>query len=193
VGDDAIKHALELTAERDLFFLHPHKTRAFLKGNATIIEEIMEENPDIKKVFIPIGGGGLASGICKYIQETGISVMPIGVEACNAAAFHRSFKEGRPIRLEAMDTIADALTLMEPDPDVFAVLYKSLEKVVTVTEVDMVHAMKILFEEFRVISEPGGAAPLAAMLKEGKEYPSAAIISGGNIYLDEFQRIVFGD
>jgi len=190
VGDDAIKHALELEAARDLFFLHPHKTQSFLKGNATIIEEIMEEKPNIKQVFIPIGGGGLASGICKYIQESGISVMPIGVEACNAPAFYRSFKEGKPVCLETMDTIADALTLMEPDPQVFDFLYKSLVKIVTVSETEIVSAMKILFEEFRVISEPGGAAPLAAMLKEGKECESVAIISGGNIYLDEFQRII---
>jgi len=191
VGDDAIAHSLEVASERDMFFLHPHKTPPFLRGNATILEEIIHENPGIAQVFIPIGGGGLASGICDYIREKGLSVKPVGVEAANAPAFYRSMMEGRPICLETMDTIADALTLMEPDPEVFERLSGSLEKVVIVSEEEIIEAMKLLFEEYRVITEPGGAAPLAAMLKEGKDVPSAAIISGGNMDLDEFQKTVF--
>jgi threonine dehydratase len=89
-----------------------------------------------------------------------------------------------------MDTIADALTLMEPDPDVFSYLYRNLEEVVTVSEEEIISAMKILFDEFRVIAEPGGAAPLAAMLKADPIVPSAAIISGGNVSLEEFQTLL---
>ena len=190
VGDDALEHSFKLAKDRDILFVHPHKTRPFLQGNATIAQEIIEANPELKQIFIPIGGGGLASGICQYIRDSGISVAPIGVEAEKAAAFYRSFKKGRPVRLEKMETIADALTLMEPDPDVFAYLYQNLEKVVTVSEENIIRAMKILYDEFRVITEPGGAAPLAAMLGENPIDPSAAIISGGNISLKEFQKIV---
>jgi len=190
VGDDALEHAFKLAKDRDILFVHPHKTRPFLEGNATIAQEIIEENPEVKQIFIPIGGGGLASGICQYIRDRGISVAAIGVEAERAAAFYQSFKEGRPVRLKKMETIADALTLMEPDPDVFAYLYQNLEKVVTVSEENIIRAMKILYDEFRVITEPGGAAPLAAMLGENPTDPSAAIISGGNISLEEFQKIV---
>jgi threonine dehydratase len=89
-----------------------------------------------------------------------------------------------------MDTIADALTLLEPDPEVFSYLYNNLERVVTVSEDEIVSSMKILFEEFRVIAEPGGAAPLAAMLKGDSEIRSAAIISGGNVSLEEFQGLM---
>ena len=190
VGDDALEHAFKLAKDRDILFVHPHKTPPFLEGNATIAQEIIEENPAVKQIFIPIGGGGLASGICQYIRDRGISVAAIGVEAERAAAFYQSFKEGRPVRLKKMETIADALTLMEPDPDVFAYLYQNLEKVVTVSEENIIRAMKILYDEFRVITEPGGAAPLAAMLGENSTDPSAAIISGGNISLLEFQKIV---
>jgi threonine dehydratase len=91
-----------------------------------------------------------------------------------------------------METIADALTLMEPDPAVFAYLHQNLEKVVTVSEKNIIRTMKILYDEFRVITEPGGAAPLAAMLGENPTDPAAAIISGGNISPAEFQRIVSG-
>jgi threonine dehydratase len=190
VGDDAIAHSVEVSKKRNILFVHPHKTPPFLQGNATVAQEIIEALPDLEQIFIPIGGGGLASGVCQYIKGKGLSVKPIAVEAENAPAFHLSFKAGRPVRLEKMDTIADALTLMEPDPEVFSYLYKNLEKVVTVSEDEIVLAMKILFEEFRVIAEPGGAAPLAAMLKGDSEIRSAAIISGGNVSLEEFQDLM---
>ncbi len=190
VGDDAVAHSIEVARERNIFFVHPHKTHPFLQGNGTIIQEIIAEIPNIKKIFIPIGGGGLASGICQYIQSRGLSVRAIGVEAEGAPAFYLSFKEGRPVRLEKMETVADALTLMEPDPEVFSYLYERLEKVVTISEKDIIRTMKTLFDEYRVIAEPGGAAPLAAMLRENSEDPSAAIISGGNISPQEFQKLI---
>jgi threonine dehydratase len=190
VGDDAIAHSVEVSRKRNILFVHPHKTPPFLQGNATIAKEIIEELPDVEQIFIPIGGGGLASGVCQYIKGKGLSVKSIGVEAENAPAFHLSFKAGRPVRLEKMDTIADALTLMEPDPEVFSYLYKNLERVVTVSEDEIVSAMKTLFEEFRVIAEPGGAAPLAAMLKGDSNMRSAAIISGGNVSFEEFQGLM---
>lgn len=190
VGDDAVVHSIELARERNISFLHPHKTQPFLQGNGTIAQEIIEEIPNVKQIFIPIGGGGLASGICQYIQSRALSVRLIGVEAEKAPAFYLSCKQGRPVRLQKMETIADALTLMEPDPEVFSYLYKNLEKVVTVSEEDIILMMKILFDEYRVITEPGGAAPLAAMLREDSENPSAAIISGGNISLEEFQKLI---
>jgi len=190
VGDDALEHSFKLAKDRDISFVHPHKTLSFLNGNETIAQEIMEENPEVKQIFIPIGGGGLASGICQYFRKSGISVAPVGVEAEMAPAFYRSFKHGRPVRLETMETIADALTLMEPDPDVFSYLYQNLEKVVTVSEKDIINSMRILYDEYRVITEPGGAAPLAAMLREDPQTSSVAIVSGGNISPEEFQKII---
>ena len=192
VGDDALEHAFKLAKDRRILFVHPHKTPPFLKGNATIAQEIVEENPGIEQIFIPIGGGGLASGVCRYISDNGLAVAPIGVEAERAPAFFQSFKQGQPVRLETMDTIADALTLMEPDPDVFAFLQQHLAGVVTVPEENIIRAMKLLFDEYHVIAEPGGAAPLAAMLSQNPQRRSAAIISGGNISLEAFHNIVSG-
>jgi threonine dehydratase len=190
VGDDAVVHAFELAKERKILFVHPHKTEPFIDGNATIVHEMIQEQPKLKKIFIPIGGGGLASGVCRYIRQKGLSIAPIGVEAEEAPAFHLSFRVGKPVRLNKMETIADALTLLEPDPEVFSFLYDNLEKVVTVSEIDIIRAMKQLHDEYRVITEPGGAAPLAAMLKEESNEPSAAIISGGNISIEEFHRLI---
>lgn len=189
VGDDAIAYALEQAEARDIYFVHPHKTSAFLDGNGTIAQEIFEDLPRVKYIFIPVGGGGLASGLCRFVRKQNLPVTLIGVEAEEAAAFYLGFKEGRPVRLTKMDTIADALTLMEPDPEVFSYLYQNLDKVVTVSEMEIIGAMKALLDEYRVIAEPGGAAALAAMLKEKTEGPAAAIISGGNISLSNFIRL----
>jgi len=189
VGDDALAHAIEVGRERGILFVHPHKTESFLQGNATIAAEIMDKIPDVRNVFIPIGGGGLASGICRYVRSRGLAVRLTGVEAEKAPAFHLSFAQGRPVRLERMETVADALTLMEPDPEVFSFLYENLDEVVTVSEEDIIRMMGILFDEFRVIVEPGGAAPLAAMLRAESKNRAAAIISGGNISLEEFERL----
>jgi threonine dehydratase len=192
VGDDAVEHAFKVARERDIFFLHPHKTPPFLQGNATIAQEIVEDLDSVEQIFIPIGGGGLATGISQCIEERRLPIKLIGVEAEGAPAVYRSFSEEKPVRLQRMDTIADALTLMEPDPEVFAYLFRHLDKVITVSDKEIISAMKMLLEEFRVITEPGGAAPLAAMLKGDLKRVSAAIISGGNISLDEFQSLLSG-
>ena len=189
VGDDALEHAFKVGRERDILFVHPHKTEPFLQGNATIAAEIVDEIPDVRHIFVPIGGGGLASGICRHVRSRGLPVRLTGVEAEKAPAFHLSFAKGRPVRLERMETVADALTLMEPDPEVFSFLYDNLDEVVTVSEEDIMRMMGVLFDEFRVIAEPGGAAPLAAMLRAESEGRAAAIISGGNISLEEFGRL----
>jgi threonine dehydratase len=189
VGDDALAHSIELARKRQISFLHPHKTPPFLEGNATIAHEIFEELPDVKRIFIPIGGGGLASGICRYVRKRGLPVKLVGVEAEQAPAFWLSFRQGRPVRLERMETIADALTLLEPDPEVFAELHQNLDHVATVSEDDMIRMMRLLLDEYRVIAEPGGAASLAAMLREDSGEPAAAIISGGNVSLEEFQEL----
>jgi threonine dehydratase len=189
VGDDALAHAIEMAQERDILFVHPHKTEPFLQGNATIAAEIVEEISHVRQLFIPIGGGGLASGICQYVRSRGLSVRLTGVEAEKAPAFYLSFTEGRPVRLKKMETVADALTLMEPDPEVFSFLYENLDEVVTVSEEEIIMMMRILFDEFRVVAEPGGAAPLAAMLRAESKNRAAAIISGGNVSLEEFQRL----
>jgi threonine dehydratase len=192
VGDDAVTWAFELAEERKILFVHPHKTRSFLQGSATIMQEIVEDNQNVEQVFIPIGGGGLASAVCQCIRDRGLTISPIGVEAEGAPAFYLSFRQGKPVRLEKMETIADALTLMEPDPEVFSYLYENLERVVTVSEADIVRAMKRCFDEYRVVTEPGGAAPLAAMLNDRSGKRSAAIISGGNISLKGFGQLVSG-
>ncbi len=189
VGDDAIDHALTLAKIRNIFFVHPHKTPPFLDGNGTIAQEITEELQNVNCIFIPIGGGGLATGICQFVRKKNLPIKLIGVEAEKAAAFHLSFKEGRPVRLDKMETIADALTLMEPDPEVFSYLYQNLNEVVTVSEEQITEKMQMLHEEYRIIAEPGGAAPLAAMLNVKIDGPAVAIISGGNISLKEFKRL----
>jgi len=188
-GSEALAHCEELVAGGDYYFLHPHKCPPFLAGSETIANEIMADQPQVQRIYVPIGGGGLLSAICAAVEKIPANVEVVGVEADRACAFARSFQAGHPVSIADMDTIADALTINEPDSDVFNYVASRMDRIVTVEEEEIVRAMTMLFDEYRVVAEPGGAASLAAMLKSDDGTSSAAIISGGNISLDEFTRL----
>jgi threonine dehydratase len=191
-GSEALAHCEHLVAGGDYYFLHPHKCPPFLAGSETIAREIMEDRNATKRIYVPIGGGGLLSAICAAAETSSTKFEVVGVEAEKAPAFARSFQAGRPVAITGMDTIADALTINQPDDDVFDYVAPRTSRIVTVTEDEIVTAMRTLFDEFRVIAEPGGAAPLAAMLKADDGKNAAAIISGGNVSLEEFLQITGG-
>ncbi|MBT3790115.1 MAG: pyridoxal-phosphate dependent enzyme [Alphaproteobacteria bacterium] len=188
-GSEALAHCEQLVAGGDYYFLHPHKCPPFLAGSETIAREIVEDRPDTSRIYVPIGGGGLLSAICAAAESSSTEIEVLGVEAEQAPAFARSFQAGRPVAIAEMDTIADALTINEPDGEVFDYVASRTSRIVTVSEEEIVNAMRSLFDEFRVIAEPGGAASLAAMVKSDDGKNAAAIISGGNVSLDEFLQI----
>jgi len=188
-GSEALAHVETLVADGNYYFLHPHKCPPFLAGSENIATEILADRPDTRRIFVPVGGGGLLSAICAAAKKSATEIEVVGVEAEQAPAFARSFQAGRPVSIAEVDTIADALTINEPDPEVFAWVAARTGRIVTVEEDEIVAAMRMLYDEFRVIAEPGGAAPLAAMLKHDDGENVAAIISGGNISLDEFREL----
>lgn len=188
-GSDALAHCQEIVASRDCYFLHPHKCAPFLAGSEVIADEILADQPATRRIYVPVGGGGLLSAICAAVERADRDIEVIGVEAARAPAFTRSFDAGRPVSIDEVDTIADALTINQPDPDVFSYVAPRTARMVTVEEGEIADAMRMLFDETRVIAEPGGAASLAAMLNADDGAVSAAIISGGNVSLEVFQRL----
>jgi threonine dehydratase len=188
-GSEALAHVETLVAEGNYYFLHPHKCPPFLAGSESIATEILADRPQTRRILVPVGGGGLLSAICAAGEKLAGKIEIVGVEAEQAPAFARSFLAGRPVSIAEVNTIADALTINEPDPEVFAYVSPRTSRIVTVEEDDIVAAMRMLYDEFRVVAEPGGAAPLAAMLRHDDNENVAAIISGGNISLDEFREL----
>ncbi|MFT7596655.1 MAG: threonine dehydratase, partial [Paracoccaceae bacterium] len=185
-GSDALAYCEQIVASRDCYFLHPHKCAPFLEGSQGIADEILADQPETRRIYVPVGGGGLLSAICAAVQQSGRDIEVIGVEAARAPAFARSFAAGQPVAIDDVDTIADALTINQPDPDVLRYVAPRTARMVTVEEDEIIAAMRRLFDEVRVIAEPGGAASLAAMLKSDDGAVSAAIISGGNISVGGF-------
>ncbi|MBT4016640.1 MAG: pyridoxal-phosphate dependent enzyme [Alphaproteobacteria bacterium] len=188
-GSEALAHCESLVASGDYYFLHPHKCPPFLAGSETIAEEIFADQPATQRIFVPIGGGGLLSAICAAAKKSSTSFEVIGVEAEQAPAFANSFQAGHPVAISDLDTIADALTINEPDTEVFDYVVSRTSRIVTVSEEEIVVAMRTLFDEFRIIAEPGGAASLAASLKVDDGSVAAAIISGGNISPEEYCQL----
>jgi threonine dehydratase len=188
-GSVALAHCLQLVDEGNYYFLHPHKCPPFLSGSQAIADEILQARPRIRRMFVPVGGGGLLSAICAAAEQSPHDIEVIGVGASGAPAFARSFQAGSPVWVDRIETIADALTINEPDPDVFEYVFKRTSQFISVEDADIASAMRLLFDQFRQIAEPGGAAPLAAMLKSDDGCPAAAIISGGNVSLKEFMTL----
>jgi threonine dehydratase len=188
-GSEALAQCENLVTGGDYYFLHPHKCPPFLAGSEAIAQEILADQPATQRIFVPVGGGGLLSAICAAAEKSSTNFEVIGVEAEQAPAFAKSFQAGHPVAISDLDTIADALTINEPDPVVFDYVASRTSRIVTVSEEEIVAAMQTLFDEFRIIAEPGGAASLAASLKLDDGSMAAAIISGGNISLEEFHRI----
>jgi threonine dehydratase len=188
-GSAALAHCESLVAGGDYYFLHPHKCPPFLAGSEAIAQEILADRPATQRIFVPVGGGGLLSAICAAAEKASANFEVIGVEAEQAPTFAKSFEAGHPVSISDLDTIADALTINEPDPEVFDYVASRTIRIVTVLEEEIIAAMRMLFDEFRIIAEPGGAASLAASLKSDDGSMAAAIISGGNISLDEYRRI----
>lgn len=188
-GSAAMAHCEKLVAKGNYYFLHPHKCPPFLAGSESIGQELMEDQPGMRRIYVPVGGGGLLSAMCSFACQSTRPIEIVGVEAEGAPAFARSLAAGKPVSISRIDTIADALTINEPDAEVFAYVAAHIDTILTVNEEEIVGSMRMLFDEFRIIAEPGGAAPLAAMIKNDNGEIAAAIISGGNISMESFSRI----
>lgn len=191
--DDAYAYSLELAEERGLEPIHPFKDRRVIAGQGTIGFEIVEDLPDVEVVLVPIGGGGLISGIATALREIHPRMHILGVEAEGSANMSLSRRRGLPTDLEQVDTIADGLATRTTTPEVFEIIDLLVDDLITVSDEDMVSAMSFLLERTKLVTEPSGAATVAALLTGRKKLSSGAktvaVLSGGN--LDVGRHFVF--
>jgi threonine dehydratase len=184
VWDDAFARSMELAKERGLTYVHPFKDRKVMAGQATIALEIAEDLPDVAAVVVPIGGGGLISGIGTAFSLHHPKVRVIGVEAEGSPNMERSRREGRAVVLPRVDTIADGLATRSTDPDVFEIVERVVHDLVTVTDDEIREAILFLLERAKLLAEPAGAAAVAALIKGKislpKEAKCVALVCGGN-------------
>ncbi|MFZ4894034.1 threonine ammonia-lyase [Plantibacter sp. Mn2098] len=167
-----------------------------IAGQGTLGLEIFDEVPEVQTVIVPIGGGGLISGVAGALKQRaaleGRTVRIIGVQAANAAAYPPSLDAGTPVNVTVQPTIADGIAVGRPGTLNFDIISKLVDEVVTVTEDDLAKAIVVLLERAKLVVEPAGAAGVAAILagKIVPEGPTVAILSGGNIDPLLLQKVV---
>jgi len=183
--DTCVDLARERGIETGMVFVHPFDDPDVIAGQGTIGLELLEEADDLAKIIVPLGGGGLASGIAiaTKSQRPGIEVVGVQVEAC--AAWMKSLEQGEPVGVDARYTIADGIAVKRPGDVTLPLVERWLDGVVVVSDDDVADAMSMLLAETKLVVEGAGAVGLAALLS-GAERPAAdgttaIVLSGGNV------------
>ncbi len=184
---DLFPKALEIQRERGLTMIHPFDDSYVIAGQATIGLEILEDAPDVETVIVSVGGGGLLAGIATAIKLQKPSVKIIGVEPEGAASMHRSLKEGKAVRLDKVETIADGLAAPFAGELAYQHVKNYVDEIVLVRDEEITKAMWFILERCKFLTEPAGAASVAALLSGKVRLPkgtkTVCMLSGGNIDL----------
>ena len=184
---DALLAAKQFAADTGAEFIHPYDHADIITGQATLALDILEQAPDVDTIIVPIGGGGLISGVsvaAKLLgEQRGRPIRIIGVQAANSAPFPVSLEAGHPVKIQARPTIADGIAVDVPGDITFEVVRDLVDEVVTVSEDDISRAILLLVERAKLVAEPAGATAVAAILadKIKDAGTTVAILSGGNI------------
>lgn len=194
VYDDAYKKAIELKNEKGLTFIHPFDDPDVIAGQGTIGLEILTQLPSADVVVIPIGGGGLISGIAYTIKKLKPSCKVYGVQAAGAPSMEQSIADGEIETLNGVNTIADGIAVKTPGNLTYDLCQKYVDGIVTVTDDEIALAILTLLEQQKLIAEGAGAVPVAAVLAgkipeiDGKNI--CCLVSGGNVDVTVLSRVI---
>lgn len=193
VYDDAYAEALRQRDEYGYTFIHPFDNEDVIAGQGTIGLEILEQLPDMDAVIVPIGGGGLISGVAYAIKSLNPKIKVYGVQAAGAPSMFNAVRDGKIECLESVSTIADGIAVKEPGEHTFDIVSKYVDDIVTVSDDEISAAILALMEQQKLVSEGAGAVPVAAAMfnkvpVEGKKV--VCLISGGNIDVTILSRVI---
>ena len=192
VYDDAYAEACRIQQETGATFIHPFDDPMVIAGQGTIGLEIMDDLPDVDTIVVPIGGGGLASGVAAAVKMLHPNVKVIGVQAAGAAGMKASIDAGHVVSLDAAKTIADGIAVKKLGELTFELCSRYLDEIVTVDDDEIAQAILFLMERGKMVAEGAGAAPVAAIMNRKFDVSGkvAAVISGGNIDVTMISRII---
>lgn len=193
VYDDAYKKALELRDEKGYTFIHPFNDPKVIAGQGTIGLEIIRQLPEVEAVVVPIGGGGLISGVAFAIKTLRPDVKIYGVQAEGAPSMKESVAKNEITKLPSISTIADGIAVKEPGDLTFRMCQKYVDEIVTVSDDEIAAAILTLMEKQKMVAEGAGAVAVAAVLfnklpVEGKKV--VCLVSGGNIDVNILNRVI---
>ena len=193
VYDDAYQKALQLRDEMGYTFLHPFDDEDVIAGQGTIALEILEQLHDVEAVIVPIGGGGLISGVAYTIKTLAPSVKVYGVQATGAPSMANSIADSQIEELASVTTIADGIAVKRPGTLTYELTKKYVDEVVTVTDDEISAAILALMEQQKLVTEGAGAVAVAAAMfgkvpVQGKK--TVCVLSGGNIDVTILSRVI---
>ena len=180
--DDAAALCAQLAEERGLTYVHPFNDPAIATGQGTISYEIFQDLPDVDIILVPIGGGGLATGVSTLAKLLNPNVTVIGVEPVGAASMKASLEAGHIVTLPAIDTIADGVAVKTPGDQIFPYIQKNLDDIITIHDSELVDAFLDMMERHKMVVENAGLLTIAALHHlncEGKNV--VPVLSGGNM------------
>lgn len=191
--DDAYKKALELRDSEGYTFVHPFDDENVIAGQGTIALEILNDLDNIDAIVVPIGGGGLISGIAYTVKQIRPSVKVYGVQAAGAPSMYNSVKDGEIECLSSVSTIADGIAVKQPGDNTFHYVSEYVDEIALVTDDEVASAILALIEKQKMIAEGAGATAVAAVMAgkfdlKGKRV--VAVVSGGNIDVTSLSRVI---
>ena len=181
--DNALQAARSYAAERGAYFVPPFDDPLVIAGQGTVGLELAEEVPDAAAVLVPVGGGGLISGVAAGVRGRGSGARVIGVEAAGAAPMLAALRAGGPVELPSVETMADGIAVRCVSQLTFEHTKALVDEVITVDEEQISRAVVLLLERCKWVVEPAGAVPLAALISGAipGDDPVVLVISGGNV------------
>ena len=191
--DDAYQKALELKERMGYTFVHPFDDENVIAGQGTIALEVLSDLDNIDAIVVPIGGGGLISGIAYTVKQIRPSIKVYGVQVTGAPSMYNSVKDGQIECLPSVSTIADGIAVKQPGQNTYALVKEYVDDVALVTDDEVASAILALIEKQKMIAEGAGAAAVAAVMchkfpLEGKRV--VCIVSGGNIDVTSLSRVI---
>jgi threonine dehydratase len=193
IWDEANEKAKQLTEERGLTYIHPFDDLQLITGQGTLGLEIYEDFPQVEVAVVPIGGGGLISGVSMALKACNPKIKIIGVESSDGPGMKKSIEAGRVVTLDKIDSIIDGLRVKRVGETTFSVVQRYVDDIVTLPDRDIFDAMIWIMSHCKLVVEGAAAAPVAALLHGLIKAPAgskvACVLSGGNVNLDQIRNL----
>lgn len=193
IWDEANEKSKQLCQERGLTYIHPFDDLQLITGQGTLGLEIYEDFPQVDVAVVPIGGGGLISGVSMALKQSNPKIKIIGVESSDGPGMKRSIEAGHVVTLDRVDTIIDGLRVKRVGENTFSIVQRFVDDIVTLPDKEIFDAMIWIMSHCKLVVEAAAAAPVAALMHGLIKVPTgsrvACVLSGGNVNLDQLKGL----